>query len=262
MLIPSPPPNADAGTRGLVSTAVQTFAGVKTFLARIVASLGITAGLARLDLRSDLGANASDVCSVVGSTVADASVNATADLWSARTGIGGTEVTHARMVKGAMIIDGAVAFGRFLSDRPGVSQGQVGHINALAELGLYNLNGAGALALNLGTGNSRCSGSFTSGGILTGVALAISVTPPLNSATGTPAATVTQNADKGRITVPSGATSVVVTNSSITVNSFVGVEWEALPGVTHSVSCAAGSFTVTFSAALGSSLTFRYVVVR
>jgi hypothetical protein len=143
---------------------------VKTFLARIVASLGITAGLARLDLRSDLGAGAADVCSVVGSTVADASVNATADLWSARTGIGGTEVTHARMVKGAMIIDGAVAFGRFLSDRPGVSQGQVGHINALAELGLYNLNGAGALALNLGTGNSRCSGSFTAGGNLNSTA--------------------------------------------------------------------------------------------
>jgi hypothetical protein len=169
-LTPSSPPNASATVRGLVSTLAQTFAGAKTFLARAVFQLGITAGLARLDLRSDLGAGASDVCNVVGSTVADASVNATADLWSARTGIGGTEVTHARLVKGAMIVDESVAFGRFLSDRPGVSQGQVGHRIALAELGLYNLNGAGALALNLGTGSSRASGSFTAGGNLNSTA--------------------------------------------------------------------------------------------
>lgn len=257
-LTPSSPPNASGTVRGLVSTVAQTFAGAKTFLARIVATLGITAGANRLDLRSDLGAGASDVCSVVGSTVADASVNAAAALLEGRTGLGSTEVTKFRVRKAGSFVaavdnPNAIAFG-LSTDLANVFPG-FWYNPVTADLGIFNLNGAGALVLNIGTGNSRASGAFTA------AAFGLPA-PPLNAATGTPTATVSQTADKGRITVPAGATSVVVTNPVIGTNAFVGLEWEALPGVTHSVSYAAGSFTVTFSAALGSSLTFRYFVVR
>lgn len=97
---PSPPPDASGTVRGLVNTVAQTFAGVKTFLARAVFTLGITSGSARLDLRSDLGGGASDVCSVVGTTVAPASVSDTAKLWSARAGLGGSETEYVYVSKG------------------------------------------------------------------------------------------------------------------------------------------------------------------
>lgn len=106
---PSPPPDASGTVRGLVSLIAQTFAGVKTFLARAVFPLGITSGAARLDLRSDLGGGASDVCSVVGSTVADASVNADAKLLSVRTGLGGTEVERFHVKKDGGIVTGSTS---------------------------------------------------------------------------------------------------------------------------------------------------------
>lgn len=256
---PSGPLDASATQRGLVNLLAQTFAGVKTFTSALIASAGIQLGL----LFNTNGAGASDVVVKAGTSTADASVNAGAKLLSLRTGLnGGTEVEHAAQVKGALIEAGNVAFGEVVNSRAGVAQGHVGWFAGASEIGIYNANTAAALALNIGTGRSRASGSFTSGGVVTGTGLAISTAPPLNSATGTPGATVTQNADKGRITVPAGATSVTVTNSSASANSFVAVEWESLSGVTHSVSYAAGSFTVTFSAALGSSLTFRYFVLR
>lgn len=280
-LTPSSPPPADDTRRGLVSTVAQTFAGAKTFLARIVATLGITSGANRLDLRSDLGAGASDVCSVVGSTVADASVNALAKLLSVRTGLGGTEIEKFFVRQ-----DGAVvavsAFGS-IDLTPGGTPtiNAVGLRRALFGSGAsiwYAPGGTGATAVmhqffpnfslndraarvaqffNDQNGINEVFSIFQLGTIKVGAG-----TIPLVSATGTPSATATQNAPKGRVTVPSAATSVTVTNDQVTADSFVGLEWEALPGVTHSVSCAAGSFTVTFSAALGSSLTFRYFVVR
>lgn len=103
-LTPSSPINASGTARGLVSTIAQTFAGAKTFLARAVFSLGIASGAARLDLRSDLGAGASDVCSVAGSTAADASVNAAAVLLAIRTGIGATEVDSITVLKGGVML--------------------------------------------------------------------------------------------------------------------------------------------------------------
>ena len=256
---PSGPLDASSTVRGLINTLAQTFAGVKTFLGLIIASAGIQLGL----IFNTNGSGASDVAVKAGTSLANASVNAAAKLLSVRTGLnGGTEVEHAAQVKGALIEAGNVAFGEVVNSRAGVAQGHVGYFAGASEIGIYNTNTAAALALNIGTGSSRASGSFTSGGVVTGTGLAISTAVPLNSATGTPGATVTQNADKGRITVPAGATSVTVTNSSASANSFVAVEWESLSGVTHSVSYAAGSFTVTFSAALGSSLTFRYFVLR
>lgn len=151
---------------------------------------------------------------------------------------------------GAGASDIAIKAGFFVAD---------GTVNPTAKL----------LSLRTGLGGTEVEkfsilkdGSLSSGGVVTGTGFAISTAPPLTAATGTPGATVTQNADKGRITVPAGATSVVVTNSAASANSFVSLTWEALANVHHSISYAAGSFTVTFSAALGSSLTFRYTLIR
>jgi hypothetical protein len=216
-------------------------------------------------VRSGLGSGASDVCVLVGTGTADATVNGSAKLVSVRTGIGGTQVEKAYFRKAGSLVVGAdtatpVCLGS-ATDLANIADGFKYNAGA-SEIGVYSSNNATFLGINLGTGGARSSGAFTSGGVVTGTGFAVSTAPPLTAATGTPGATVTQNADKGRITVPSGATSVVVTNSAVGANSFVGLEWESLPSVTHSIAYAAGSFTVTFSAALGSSLTFRYFVVR
>jgi hypothetical protein len=259
---PSPPGPASATVMGLVSLAAQTMGqGVKTFTSLLVASAGIQLAL----LFNTNGTGASDVGVKVGVSPPDGTVNAAAKPLSVRTGLGGTEVEKAYFRKAGSLVASAdtanpVGLGT-AADLANVCDGFKYNVPG-AEIGVYSSNNASFLGLNLGTGGARSSGAFTSGGLLTGTGLSLSVAPPLTSATGTPGATVTQAADKGRITVPSGATSVVVTNSSVSANSFVSIEWEALPGVTHSVSYAAGSFTVTFSAALGSSLTFRYFVVR
>jgi hypothetical protein len=79
-----------------------------------------------------LGAGASDVCVKVGTTVADASVNAAAKLFSVRTGIGATEVERVYVAKGAPFS------GILTIDGGGVSN--FGHINLLN-------SGAGATGL-------------------------------------------------------------------------------------------------------------------
>jgi len=87
-MTPSPPPDASGTTRGLMGLVVQTFAGVKTFLATIVASAGIQVA----SLFNTNGTGASDVGVMVGVSTADGSVNTGAKPFSVRTGIGGTEV--------------------------------------------------------------------------------------------------------------------------------------------------------------------------
>ena len=56
---------------------------------------------------SSLGAGASDVCTVAGSSTADASVNANASLFRVSTGVGGTEVVQAFFKKGSFTLWGA-----------------------------------------------------------------------------------------------------------------------------------------------------------
>ena len=103
----SPPPDASSTQRGLVSIAAQSFEGVKTFAKRIVASLGVSAGAAMLELSSDLGGGSSDLATKLGTTVANASVSATAKLATFRTGIGGTEVEKLAVLStGQLIGDG------------------------------------------------------------------------------------------------------------------------------------------------------------
>lgn len=99
-IAPSPPPNASATLRGLVSLVAQTFAGVKTFTSAIIASSGIQLA----SLWNTNGTGASDVCVKVGTNVADGSVNAGAKIASFRTGIGGSEVEYAYLLKSGKFV--------------------------------------------------------------------------------------------------------------------------------------------------------------
>lgn len=81
---PGPPLNASATMRGLVSTLAQTFAGVKTFVATIIASAGVQLSA----LWNTNGTGANDVGVKIGVST-NAHVNA--KVVSFRDQIGGTE---------------------------------------------------------------------------------------------------------------------------------------------------------------------------
>lgn len=101
-LTPSPPLSASSSRRGLVDTVAQTFAGVKTFLAAAVFSAGVQLSL----LFGTNGSGAADVVIKAGTTLADASVNNTAKLWSVWTGLGGTEVERLTLTKNGLYFNG------------------------------------------------------------------------------------------------------------------------------------------------------------
>lgn len=103
-------PIADATTPGSLSVIAQVIAGVKTFTSAIVASVGIQLAA----LWNTNGAGSSDVCLKVGTSTADASVNAGAKLLSVRTGIGGTEVERLALTTSGMTVQGGTTtYGRF-----------------------------------------------------------------------------------------------------------------------------------------------------
>ena len=104
-LVPSPFSRlASATVSGLVSIVAQTFAGVKTFTSAIIASAGIQLATA---LYNTNGSGSTDLCIKEGTSVADGTVNASAKIWTLRTGIGGTEVEYGYFQKGfGFVIDG------------------------------------------------------------------------------------------------------------------------------------------------------------
>lgn len=241
---PSGPLDASSTVRGLVNLVAQTFAGVKTFTSRIVASLGITAGAARLDLRSDLGASASDVCSVAGSTVADGTVNAAAALFAVKTGIGGTEADNFRVIKRGILI-GNGASSVYLTTVEGSYILDVGNIRAAT------LNSTAYLGCSVG-GVFRF---FTNG------AQFGRIDQSGTDSTGSPGA-ATINRPIGKSAIAAGASSVVITNSLVTAASFIALtphardatckELIAVPG--------AGIITVSGSANATAALPFSWEV--
>lgn len=101
-----------AGVLAMASSVANWTVTTLATLTETLTSLVRAAG-ATLVLRSDLGNVASDVIVKVGTSVADGSVNSTAKLWSARTGIGGTEVEKLYIDKNGDIRSPAVGLGRF-----------------------------------------------------------------------------------------------------------------------------------------------------
>lgn len=134
-IFPSPPPDANATTRGLVSLVAQTIAGAKTFTSSIVASAGVQTAT----VFNTNGTGGTDVVVKVGTTVADASVVGGASIFSARTGIGATEVEYFRVRKPVSYDDGQVVIDqrnttnvrglKIINGGSGISGLYVGHIS-------------------------------------------------------------------------------------------------------------------------------------
>lgn len=153
---PSPPQDASSSARGLVNTIAQSFQGVKTFLATLIASAGIQVGL----LFNTNGTGASDVAVKVGTAVANASVNTAAKLLSVRAGLnGGTEVEKLFVADRGMYLENILEIGgrsgsAFMDQNVVLTMNSAvktwlfngyntgGHIVSLTRLGRYALNGA------------------------------------------------------------------------------------------------------------------------
>lgn len=239
--------------RGLVGLVAQTFAGIKTFTSTVIASAGAQVA----SLFNTNGTGASDVGVKVGVSTADASVNATAHILSARTGIGGTEVEKWWVAKGGPVMPSTSTF-ELNGDGGGI---KLQYRTGDGMCGLHN--GASAyLGFFPGTGGSGCSGQFTAnGGLATPSTATVSVGTTITDTSASPGA-ATINAGKGRAALANAATSVVITNSLIDLNSVVLIEWEDDPGQRHRVAISSGSFTVTLAAAAAANVKFRFYVVK
>lgn len=297
MITPSFPPDASGTARGLVNLIAQTFAGVKTFLARAVFTLGITSGANRLDLRSDLGASASDVCSVSGSTLPDASVNTSAKLWSARSGLGNTEIEKAWVADRGMYLENILEIGgrsgaAFMDQNVVLTMNSStkqwlfngynggGHVMSLTRLGRFALAGVvasntqGATAIFRPVDNSEPTLQVEG---LAGqaviqrwrdnapqnVALVTLAGRIDRRGTDSGAAPGATTADRpvGINAIASGASSVTITNNLVTATSRVLVTFHADHGAARWwVTRAAGSFTVVLSANATANAAFSWEV--
>lgn len=281
---PSPPGPASATAAGLVNLAVQTFAGVKTFAATLIASAGVQLGL----LFNTNGSGSSDVVVKAGTSLADASVNAAAKLLSVRTGLnGGTEVESVYIKKGAIVGGGGGDCLRFSTTSVELLTTYMARLSApfiLYAAGTSAITETVRLIGARGDANLKCvtlgteQASPNADCVLTQFAVAIT-TASSDAGNGTArarlmasgrldqrgvvSATVgaeTQNNPKGVNTLASGATSVTITNSLVTASSWVDVTFHADPGGRYWVTRAAGSFTVNVSAAPGANAPFSWEV--
>jgi hypothetical protein len=325
-LIPSPHPDASGTVRGLVSLVAQTFAGIKTFAARIIAAAGISIqgqlnwrnasavdkvasywdatgsmlviagnvsgaapwvtvgdadGILRANygiitaqgistgnvinvgssaiiinpfnrgIYTDLGAGASDVALRIGTTVADATVSATAKLLALRTGITGTEVDYVTVSKNGTVglpMGGAsswsIDFGGSMYIRTGV-----------ANIASFNTSGNFRSAYNIELNPGF--GAFLS--------LQLAADGRVNQrGTDSSASPGAQTADRaiGKNAIAAGASSVVVTNNLVTAASVILITPHARDATCKELIAvpAAGSFTVSGSANATAALAFSWEV--
>lgn len=280
---PSPPPDASGTIRGLVNTLAQTFAGVKTFVAAAVFSAGVQLGL----LFNTNGTLSTDIVIKEGTSQPDGSVHANAKIWSARTGIGGTEVESVYVKKGAVVGGGGGDCLRFSTTSVELLTTYMARLSApfiLYAAGTSAITETVRLIGSRGDANLKCTtfgteqASPNADCVLS--QFAVGITTASNDAgngtararvlasgridqRGTVSATVgndTQNNPKGVNTLASGATTVTITNSLVTASSWVDITFHADPGGRVWVTRAAGSFTVNVSAAPGANAPFSWEV--
>lgn len=254
---------AGAAQAGAVTTGAQEFGGAKTLTGAILA--GVTTiteavvALVRavgvsLVLRSSLGAGASDKCVVVGSSDTDANVNASAKVWVAATGIGGTQVDKVWVDKAGNIR--TVAGGRFRG-----SSASGGYIGCDDSAGASMVFGTNTLAVT----SALLSFTDTSvGGVIFKMLSSGAVSWRGNDRSATIGAD-TQNRPTGINTIASGATTCRITNNLVpdpaTTKACIRVEWRGDHGAArHWVVQGNGYFDVTLSAAAGGDTSFDWAV--
>ncbi len=276
----SPPPDASSTVRGLVNLAAQSFTGIKTFVSTLVASIGITANAATLNLRSDLGAAVSDIAVKIGSTVADASTSQAAKLVSARTGLGGSEVEQFSVTtKG--VIHCSSTLGYFDSNNSvGITMNWnnvsvvTADSNRVTVIGVTDVtlksnaaDGASAVGVAINTNITWANAaakllSLRNNGTEN---LAVLATGRLDQSgtdsSGSPGAQ-TVNKPTGKNAIALGASAVVITNSLVAVGSRVMITPHARDATCKELIAvaAAGSFTVSGTANATAALPFSWEV--
>ena len=190
-----------------------------------LAAPGLSAALA-----GPLGTGASDVAVKVGTTLADASVNAAAKLLSVRTGIGGTEVEYGYWTKNG----GGNLFTNFItlpSDGSGLFR--------IGLQGLYGNNVSGNLFFNYNaaSGSSAVIGLNCSTG---------RIDQSGTDSTATPGA-ATINKPIGKSSIAAGASSLVVTNSLATAAMHCIFSPHARDATCKELIAVCGAGTITFS---------------
>lgn len=190
-------------------------------------------------ISSPLGAGASDVAVKIGSTVADGAVNAAAVLAEFLAGINGTEVVSLTVLKSGKLVGGAASLQ--LSTAAGAIL-----MYSTASLALSST----IVIAGSGAGNIQ---SWTALNGLIGILGTDSSGSPGNAAISRPS---------GKSAIALGASSVVITNTLVSVTSRVMItpqsrdatckELIAVPG--------AGSFTVSGSANATAAVVFAWEV--
>lgn len=261
---PSSPVDATSTRRGLVSILAQTFAGAKTFLGLVIANAGIQVA----SLFNTNGTGASDVVVKLGTSAADAAVNAAAKLWSLRTGLnGGTEVESVYVTKNAIVFarnsasvlkwDAGGANSWQIEGTPGGAYLRLGN-NSVQYFGLRSADGFGVSSYGFEVNNVGFTQAFCRiGGQYSATFGRIDQRGVDRSGT---IGNDTQNLPTGINTLASGATTVTITNSLVTASSRVLVTFHADPGGRYWVTRAAGSFTVNVSAAPVADAPFSWEV--
>lgn len=275
---------ANGSTPGAMTTAAQNFLGAKTFSDLLTASSGIStatvSSASALTMISALGTGASDVCMKVGTSVADGSVNSSAKLWGAYTGLGATEVLKLWVDKNGDIRSTSVGVGRFrgssaslgyvsVDDTSGtrlvygnqtVSIGS--HIQFSSDgnfLSAYvgsgtmqsaATDGASAVGLIINTSTSWVNATAKLLSVRTGGSERLSVNASgrfdqSGSDSSLTPGNATINKPIGKSAIASGADTVRITNSLVAAGDQVQLTWHGDHGRTRSwVTTAAGYFDV------------------
>lgn len=242
---------ADGTHPGSLSTLAQTIAGPKTFSAAIVASLGV-------QLPEAFNVNGSaptDVCVKAGTSLADGSVDASAKLFSVRTGLqGGTEVEKMWVDKtGNIRLGGAAGAGAFYGQ-----SATLGRFRADDAIGCsmrYNnleltLTGG---ALQLFNHNLANLCVVASSGRIDRYGTDSSASP----------GPATIDKPTGISAIANGSTSVMITNALATTTSRIMITWLGDLGVqtkTPWVTRGVGSFTVNVASDPGANVSFAWEV--
>lgn len=214
-------------------------------------------------LASGLGASASDVVTKAGSTVADASVNTSAELFRVATGIGGTETKYASFTKARTTLWGNAQL--LVWDNQGANTWQIAPSisGAIMRLGLdsatyLQLRASDGYAVFRGI-EQRDAGTFTTVLIKTDAAGRIDQSG--TDSTGTPGAATIDKAT-GKSAIAAGAATVTITCSECSAASRLLLTFHArdATGLLPIGVPGAGSFTVTTTANCTAALPFSWQV--